>query len=179
MKVGFSTNCCKKKTLAYHNDHRKGTKRNMERITVLFTCSMEGEKYTPFVIGKSKMPRCMKNVRNLPVKYDANKSAWMTSVLFSEWLHGWNSQLKAQRRKICLLMDNCTGMVKKSGPWLCKLSNLKLPLAAGASSHNLGPTFLTISVQLTMLTPSLSLKSGLNLCHRTLQVSSSPAIRGI
>ena len=31
---------------------------------------MEGEKVTPFVIGKSKMPRCMKNVKNFPVAYD-------------------------------------------------------------------------------------------------------------
>ena len=46
---------------------------------------MEGEKVTPFVIGKSKMPRCMKNVKNLPVAYDANKNVWMTSLLFNSW----------------------------------------------------------------------------------------------
>ena len=33
-----------KKTLARKGDNRMGTKRIMERITVMFTCSMEGEK---------------------------------------------------------------------------------------------------------------------------------------
>ncbi|KAK0062605.1 jerky protein, partial [Biomphalaria pfeifferi] len=37
------------------------------------------------VIGKSKKPRCFKNVSCLPTLYKAQKSAWMNSALFSEW----------------------------------------------------------------------------------------------
>jgi len=34
------------------------------------------------VYGKSKNPRCFKQVKSLPVHYSANKVAWMTSDLF-------------------------------------------------------------------------------------------------
>jgi hypothetical protein len=40
-----------------------------------------------FVIGKSKNPRCFKNVKSLPTEYVANKKAWMTSEIFTNWLH--------------------------------------------------------------------------------------------
>ena len=68
-------------TLTFANDNRKGGKQSKERITALFTCSMTGEKRKIFVIGKSQKPRCLNGVKSLPVKYAANKSAWMTAVL--------------------------------------------------------------------------------------------------
>lgn len=43
----------------------------------------------------------------LPVSYDANKSTWMTSVIFEKWLIKWNSDLKKKRKKIALVIDNC------------------------------------------------------------------------
>ncbi|GBN12645.1 Tigger transposable element-derived protein 4 [Araneus ventricosus] len=38
------------------------------------------------VIGRSKKPRCFKRIKKLPVDYFANNSAWMTSVIFNNWL---------------------------------------------------------------------------------------------
>ena len=46
-----------------------------------------------------------------------------------------------------LLQIECTGMVKKLDPISCDPQSW-LPLAAVANSRNLGPTFLTISVDL-------------------------------
>jgi hypothetical protein len=40
-----------------------------------------------FVIGKSKNPRCFKNVKSLPTEYVANKKAWMTSEIFINWFN--------------------------------------------------------------------------------------------
>jgi len=42
-----------------------------------------GEKHKLMVIGN---PRCFKGVKTLPVDYKANKSAWMTAVIFKDWL---------------------------------------------------------------------------------------------
>jgi hypothetical protein len=39
------------------------------------------------VIGKSSKPRCFKDVKKLPVKYDANIKAWMTTEIFCLFLH--------------------------------------------------------------------------------------------
>ena len=67
------------------------------------------------LIGKSANPRCFKNINKdaLPVKYCAQKSAWMNSSIFSDWfinifvpsvkkyLHDKNLPVKA-----ILLLDN-------------------------------------------------------------------------
>ena len=60
-----------------------------------------------FVIGKSKKPRCFKNVKQLPCRYRAQKKTWMTGVLFEEWVRKLDSSFQAQSRKVALLTDNC------------------------------------------------------------------------
>lgn len=95
-------------TLTFKNDQRKGAKKPKERITVLFACSMTGEKRKMLVIGKSQNPRCFKGMTSLPVSYEANKSAWMTSVLFKKWLAEWDKELRGQNKRILLLVDNCS-----------------------------------------------------------------------
>jgi len=60
-------------------DKCSGGKRSKERITVLVGSNMDGSEKIPlFVIGKSKKPRCFRNAK-IPVEYEANKKAWMTS----------------------------------------------------------------------------------------------------
>ena len=48
-----------------------GGKKSKDRITLAFTCSATGEKLQPWVIGKSKNPRCFKNINRslLRIKY--------------------------------------------------------------------------------------------------------------
>lgn len=92
-------------TYMLKNDNAKGCKVSKERITILCCANMVGDKEKLLVIGKSKNPRCFKGVKNLPVDYHSNANAWMTSLIFKEWLLKWDSQL---RRKVALLVDNCT-----------------------------------------------------------------------
>ncbi|XP_022160173.1 tigger transposable element-derived protein 6-like [Myzus persicae] len=72
------------------NENAKGCKISIERITVLCCASMSGKKQKLLAIGKSKNPRCFKSVKCLPVDYYANINAWMTSVIFNEWLIKWD-----------------------------------------------------------------------------------------
>ena len=92
-------------TFVFKNDKAKGVKISKERITVLCCASLAGERQQLVVIGKSKKPRCFKNVKKLPVQYFFNGNAWMTMNIFEEWLRAWDRQLT---RKILLLVDNCT-----------------------------------------------------------------------
>lgn len=92
-------------TYEFKNKRTKGCKTAKERLTVLCCVNMEGDKEKLLVIGKNLKPRCFKTVKSLPVPYDANGSAWMTSALFNSWLLKWDKKLK---RKIVLLVDNCT-----------------------------------------------------------------------
>ena len=72
------------------------------------------------VIGKSEKPRCFRKVKNLPVIYEANKKAWMTSQIFNSYVSKWNKQLVRENRKILLLIDNCPSHTINS------LSNIKV-----------------------------------------------------
>jgi hypothetical protein len=92
-------------TYAFKHEKASGVKICKERITVLCCANMAGMKEELVIIGKSQKPRCFKNVKCLPLPYTANKNAWMTTSIFSEWLRKWDAKLD---RKILLLVDNCT-----------------------------------------------------------------------
>ncbi|GFU30145.1 tigger transposable element-derived protein 6 [Trichonephila clavipes] len=70
---------------------------------------------------KSAKPRCFKGINWFPTKYRSNKKAWMTTELFNEWLVSLKSDMKREKRRILLFVDNCT--VHISAP---PLSNVKL-----------------------------------------------------
>ncbi|KAJ4449657.1 hypothetical protein ANN_01061 [Periplaneta americana] len=60
-----------------------------------------------FVTGKSKNPRRFKHVKILLAHYNTNRKSWMTSNLFETELRCWNKELRTQKRKILLHVDNC------------------------------------------------------------------------
>ena len=61
-----------------------------------------------FVIGKANKPRCFKSVRNIPIRYRAQRKSWMTAELFEEWVRQLDRKFSAVNRKIALIIDNCT-----------------------------------------------------------------------
>lgn len=71
------------KTMEFKGKECHGGKMSKERITVLLCANADGtDKLKPLVIGRSKRPRCFKNIRDysaLPVRYESNTKAWMTS----------------------------------------------------------------------------------------------------
>jgi len=79
-----------------------------ERITVSLCSSMLGEKLKLFVIGKSRKPRCLKNIdpHTLPVIYRNNKKACMTSKIYEDYLQTLDKKMRRQKRHILLFVDN-------------------------------------------------------------------------
>ena len=59
-------------------------------------------------IGKFNRPRALKN-KEIPVKYKANRKAWMTTKLFKDVLREWNRRLGQQGRRVLLCLDNFSG----------------------------------------------------------------------
>ncbi|XP_037952628.1 tigger transposable element-derived protein 6-like [Teleopsis dalmanni] len=84
-----------------------GQKSQKVRLTLLFICNAVGTYKKVFVIGRSKAPRCFKNA-HVPLPYYANKKAWMTSKLWKEIVHELDADMKKQKRKILLFIDNTT-----------------------------------------------------------------------
>jgi hypothetical protein len=103
-KTGLCFRAMPEHTYLFKNESAKGFKCSKELVTVC-CANTKGEKRDLLVIEKSKKPRCFKGVRSLPVHCYSNANAWMTSVIFKNWLVKWDLELK---RKIVLLVDNCT-----------------------------------------------------------------------
>ena len=89
-----------------------GTRKSKKRFTALMGCNMDGTHKLPLLIlGHFKKPRCF-NHQIIPVKYEANKNAWMTSAIFEKFLSDWNEQLKTEDRHILVVIDGATGHKK-------------------------------------------------------------------
>lgn len=96
-----------------------GYKASKDRLTLLLGGNAEGDfKFKPFLIYQSENPRALKNVNrsDLPVHWRANKKAWMTATLFTDWIKNCAvPELKdyccSQKIdfKMLLLMDNAPG----------------------------------------------------------------------
>jgi hypothetical protein len=98
-----------KRTLAQKGDKCAGDKTSKQRITALFCCNKSGtEKRKILIVGKSAKPRCLKNCKSLPCIYKFNNKAWMTQIIFNDWLIDFDKEMKKKNRKILLLIDNCT-----------------------------------------------------------------------
>lgn len=71
-----------------------------EQLTLLLAANMYGTKKLPIlIIGKSRKPRCFARIKSLPVKYKANKKAWMFSIFFRQWFEELNLKMKKRRSK--------------------------------------------------------------------------------
>jgi hypothetical protein len=108
-ETGVSFRALPDSGMVYKHEKPSGSKLAKERITALVTCNYTGsDKRKLFVIGKSEHARCFRGVAKLPVQYKANKNAWMTAVLFKDYLKDFDRDMVRQKRKVCLLMDNCS-----------------------------------------------------------------------
>jgi hypothetical protein len=80
------------KTLASSNERRaEGYKVNKQRVTLNCCANCSGSDRLPqLFISKSKNSRILKNkMHRLPVIYRNNENSWVTTKLFSEWLHNF------------------------------------------------------------------------------------------
>lgn len=87
-----------------------GGKKSKDRVTLALTTNADGsEKLEPWVIGKSKNPRCFKNInlRLIRIQYRYNKSKWITGLIMEEYLRWLDNKMRG--RKILLLLDNFSG----------------------------------------------------------------------
>lgn len=101
--------CTPNRTFAFKGDPCFGGKKSKERVTILVGANMDGSEKLPLLlIGKSARPHCFRNCKSKPVEYRNNKKAWMTGVLFEEWLLNVDHHFRKKRRTILLFIDNCS-----------------------------------------------------------------------
>ena len=123
------------KTLAFKKEPCHGGKHSKDRVTVLVGANADGSEKLPLlVIGKSKKPRCFKNVKSLPVQYDASKKAWMNSTIFESWIRKLDRHFSQQQRNVLLILDNCP-----AHPAIEGLSNIKVAMLPPNATSKLQP----------------------------------------
>ncbi len=90
----------------------EGRKQYKERLTLAVCCNVDGSDKLPLlVIGKYENPRCFKNVNrdSFGCKYRSNPKAWMTQVIFLEWLKRFDARMAGHN--VLLFMDNCSAHI--------------------------------------------------------------------
>lgn len=119
-ETGLFYQCLPDKTFEFKSTKCFGGKHSKVRITLVVGANCDGSEKLPLlVIGKSKKPRCFKSVKTLPVIYKANKKAWMTSLIFEEYLQLLDESFLKQNRRVLIFVDNCPSHPKSV------ISNLK------------------------------------------------------
>ncbi|KAE8219723.1 hypothetical protein CF326_g8893 [Tilletia indica] len=78
----------------------------------------------PIIIGKTKKLRFFNKHtgQQLGFDYYNNKTAWMTGLIFFDWLMRWNEALRKDTRRILLLVENFSGHTVDTS----KLPNIQL-----------------------------------------------------
>eukprot|EP00116_Pleurobrachia_bachei_P003893 sb/3464155/ len=104
--------------LAEEKGKLPGRKQAKERVTLMEGGNAAGTIKLPMVmVGKSKKPRCFNKMaeKAIPVRYRAQKKAWMSSEVFSDiFLKIWVPHIKCELQKkgldqrAIILVDNAT-----------------------------------------------------------------------
>ncbi|EIW56512.1 DDE-domain-containing protein [Trametes versicolor FP-101664 SS1] len=118
-----------------------GVKGKKVHLTYAFTANADGtDKLPPFVIGKWKKPRPFagKTGAQLGFRYRNNAKAWMTTVLYQEWIQEWDRKLTAEGRNILLLQDNFSAHVPPLGLRSIQVENFKANLTAHVQPNDQG-----------------------------------------
>ncbi|RAW29132.1 hypothetical protein PC110_g14509 [Phytophthora cactorum] len=105
----------------------RGVKKDKTRITVALTANTDGTDALPaFVLGRAKQPYCFKkrSAEELGFEYRSNEKAWMTGLIFREWLLDLDRNMRACGRHVLLLIDNASS--HKTGDIIC--TNVRVEL---------------------------------------------------
>ncbi|XP_054745872.1 tigger transposable element-derived protein 1-like [Anastrepha obliqua] len=110
-----------------------GLKVAKDRVTLLFCSNASGERMLkPLLVNRALRPRSMKSVdfNKLPIHWTANKKAWMTSAIFTEWFQKYfisevrrYMNAKCLEFKVLLILDNapCHPLLEHPNVQFCYL----------------------------------------------------------
>ena len=96
-------------TLSFKKAEAARCKMPKEQVTLLLACNMDGsDKLESLAVGKSCSPCCFKNVKHLPVDYQASKNAWMTAAIWGEWLKKVDNKMRRETTNRDALQQLCS-----------------------------------------------------------------------
>ena len=120
-EFGLFHQCVPNKTCQLKSEKCSGGKLSKVRITGMASANAAGDKLLMFVIGKTRKPRCFKNVKFLPCRYRHQKKSWMDWILFEEWVRELDRKFLSEGRNVALVIDNCPAHPHIENPKAIKL----------------------------------------------------------
>ena len=115
-------------TLVDKGDNMDASMALKEMITILVAVNMTGKDRRPLlVIGNSNEPPCFGKVNYLPVEYHYNDNALMNSNIFMGWIKKFNIEMRRQKKKVLLLVDNCNAHLNSTCKSLTNVYVFLLP----------------------------------------------------
>lgn len=114
-----------------------GRKQGKKRITVAIACNADGTTKQPLLfVGASQRPRCFGGATSeeLGIEYASTPKAWMNTDLFQSWVYRFDASMRADRRRVLLLLDNASPH-RVYGP----LSNVTIAMLPPNTTAHLQP----------------------------------------
>ena len=108
IRITLFYQCLSKKNLHLKGKKYSGGRQTKVRLTGLAAGNASEERLQMFVIGKPVKPRCFKGVKILPCWYRSQHKSWMSGELSEDWVHDLDRKFAVSKRKIALIIDNCT-----------------------------------------------------------------------
>ncbi|UYV75749.1 hypothetical protein LAZ67_13001208 [Cordylochernes scorpioides] len=115
----FGKKCQPVLTLQSPKKNASGFKAAKDRVTLLLCSNASGDRMLkPLLVNRSLKPRALKgkDLHTLPVHWMANKKAWVTTAIFTEWFNKCfvpevENYMKEMglEFKILLILDNAPG----------------------------------------------------------------------
>lgn len=82
--------------------------RSRKKLTILCCSNADSSHKMPlFVILKSKSPRYFRGIKFVPVQYEANFNAWITSASFQKWSGIFDNKMMKIKVKPIFVIDVC------------------------------------------------------------------------
>lgn len=99
------------KSLLGPHEKAEGLKTSKERFSLLVCANAMGQKEKLLAIGKAKRPHSFPKYNSdleQHITYRNNKRGWMTTSIFTEFLHKLNNKMRGQNQHILMFLDNCS-----------------------------------------------------------------------
>ena len=98
-----------------------GGKLSKTCITGMEAANAMGDKLPMLVIGKTKNPRCFKNIKFSPCRYRNQRKSWMVGKMLEEWLRELGRKFAFEGRIVAFVIDSCP-----AHPHIFNLKSIKL-----------------------------------------------------
>ena len=96
------------KPLHLKGEKCSGGKHGKVRLAGLAAGNAYWERLQIFVFGTSVKPRCFNGAKTLSCWYRAQHKSWISWELFEDWVHELDQKFTVSKRKIALIINNCT-----------------------------------------------------------------------